>query len=79
VALIVLGINEALDAPDKKTLFASLESVGVNREIAEHEAVTLVLSGVLKDTGHHLIPTDRRQAELALAQPLVQDYLLRLF
>ena len=79
VALIVLGINEALDAPVKETLFDKLESIGVNRAIAEHEAVTLVLSGVLKDTGHHLIPTDRGQAELALEQPLVQDYLLRLF
>ena len=79
VALVVLGINEALDEPDKKTLFDILESMGVNREIAEHEAVTLVLSGVLKDTGNHFIPTDQGQAELALKQPLVQDYLLRLF
>ena len=79
VALIVLGINEALDAPVKETLFDKLEAVGVNRAFAEHEAVTLVLSGVLKDTGHHLIPTDKAQAALALEQPLVQDCLLRLF
>lgn len=79
VALIVLGINEALDAPVKESLFDKLESVGVDRAIAEHEAVTLVLSGVLKDTGHHFIPTNKTQAELALEQPLVQDYLLRLF
>ncbi len=78
VALIVLGINQALDAPDKKTLFDNLESMGVDRAIAEHEAVTLVLSGVLKDTGNHFIPTDKGQAELALNQALVQDYMLRL-
>jgi hypothetical protein len=77
VALIVLGINEALDAPDKETLFGQLEFAGVNRAIAEHEAITLVLSGVLKDTGNHFIPTDKAQAELALAQPLVQECLLR--
>ena len=73
-----MGINEALNAPGKDTLFNALESVGVNRAIAEHEAQTLVLSGVLKDLGHHFVPTSRAQAAAALAQGVVQELLLRL-
>lgn len=77
VDLIVLGMNEALDSPDKEKLFAELERVGVNRAIAEHEAKTLVLSGVLVDAGNHLIPTNRALAHQAAQEQVVQDLLLK--
>lgn len=78
VALIVLGINEGLNAPGKDTLFAALQKAGIDRAIAEHEAQTLVLSGVLKDIGHHFVPVNTAQAALALDQAIVQDILLKI-
>jgi hypothetical protein len=77
VDLIVLGVNEVLRSPGKETLFATLERFGVDRTIAEHEARTLVLSGVLKDTGHHLIPTNPAQAAQATDTEVVQQLLLK--
>jgi hypothetical protein len=78
VALIVLGINEGLNAPGKDTLLDALQAVGIDRTIAEHEAQTLVLSGVFKDTGHHFVPVNKAQAALALNQGIVQDLLLKI-
>lgn len=77
VDLIVLGMNEALGSPDKEKLFAELERVGVNRAIAEHEAKTLVLSGVLVEAGNHLIPANLALARQAVQEQVVQDLLLR--
>lgn len=77
VDLIVLGVNEVLRSPGKEMLFATLERFGVDRTIAEHEARTLVLSGVLKDTGNHLIPTDPAQAAQAADTEVVQQLLLK--
>jgi PIN domain len=77
VDLIVLGMNEVLRSPSKDKLFEALERAGIDRAIAEHEARTLVLSGVLKDTGHHLIPTNPAQAAQAADTLAVQDILLR--
>lgn len=77
VDLIVLGVNEVLRSPGKETLFATLERFGVDRTIAEHEARTLVLSGVLKDTGNHLIPTNPAQAAQAADTEVVQQLLLK--
>lgn len=77
VDIIVLGMNEALNSPGKEKLFAELERLGVNRAIAEHEANTLVLSGVLTDTGSHLIPTNRALAGQAANEQVVQDLLLK--
>ena len=77
VDVMVLGMNEALNSPGKEQLFAQLERLGVNRAIAEHEANTLVLSGVLMDTGSHLIPTSRALALQAVNEQVVQDLLLK--
>lgn len=77
IDVIVLGMNEALSSPNKEQLFAELERVGVNRMIAEHEAKTLVLSGILVDTGSHLIPTNRALAQQASNEDVVQNLLLK--
>lgn len=74
---IVLGVNEVLRSPGKDDLFDTLERAGIDRAIAEHEARTLVLSGVLKDTGHHLIPTNPAQAAQAADSEAVQLVLLK--
>ncbi len=78
VALIVLGINEALNTPVKHELFTQLERVGIDRRIAEHEAQTLVLSGRLDDVGNHYIPRDRALARNAAKAPAVTAILLRI-
>lgn len=77
VDIMVLGMNEVLGSPRKERLFTELERLGVNRAIAEHEANTLVLSGVLTDTGSHLIPTSRALAGQAANEQVVQDLLLK--
>lgn len=77
VDLVVLGLNEVLRSPAKNDLFDMLERVGIDRGIAEHEARTLVLSGVFKDTGHHLIPTNPAQAAQAADSEAVQLVLLK--
>lgn len=75
--VIVLGINEALGNPAKEALFATLDSMGLTRVIAEHEAKTLVLSGILTDTGSHLIPTNAELARQAAHEQVVTDLLLK--
>lgn len=75
--VIVLGMNEALNTPSKHELFSVLESAGLDRAIAEHEARTLVLSGRLNDTGSHLIPTSRQLAREASRSDAVVDILLK--
>ena len=77
VDLIVLGVNEVLRSPAKDVLFDMLARCGIDRAIAEHEARTLVLSGVLTDTGHHLIPTNVTQAMQAADSEAVQHILMR--
>ena len=74
---ILLGMNEAWGAPAKETLFNKLAELGIRREIAEHEARTLELSGALIDTGSHLIPTNLETARLAVKDSVVQDLLLK--
>lgn len=76
VDVIVFGMNEALGNPGKEKLFATLESLGIERAIAEHEARTLVLSGILTDTGSHLIPTNAELASRAAADQIVRDLLM---
>jgi len=78
VDVAVLGVNEALGAPPKDALFAQLERAGIDRRIAEHEAQTLVLSGVLKDSGSHYIPADRTQARKAMESEIVTALLLKI-
>lgn len=77
IDIIVLGMNEALSSPSKEKLFSILESVGVKREIAEHEAKTLELLGIVADTGSRLIPRDRALAAQAAQDPAVQELLLK--
>ncbi|GJG96824.1 PIN domain-containing protein [Cupriavidus pauculus] len=76
--VIVMGVNEALGNPGKDQLFASLEAAGVDRAIAEHEAKTLVFSGLLTDMGSHLIPTDAGVARRAAAEKVVTDLLMKM-
>lgn len=76
--IIVLGLIEALNTPSKDVLFSALENAGLDRAIAEHEARTLVLSGRLTDTGTHLIPTSREQAQQAAGTEAVMNVLLRI-
>ena len=76
--VIVLGLIEALGAPPKEALFEALVKAGLNREIAEHEARTLVLSGRLLDTGTHLLPTNRALAQQAAATEAAINVLLRI-
>jgi len=77
IDVIVLGLIEALNAPSKEALFSALESAGVDRTIAEHEARTLVLSGRLDDTGTHLVPTSRALAQHAASTEAVTAILLK--
>jgi len=77
IDVIVLGMNEALNSPSKDKLFATLERVGIRRELAEHEAKTLTLLGIVTDTGSHLIPTNRVTAAHAADDPAVQELLLK--
>lgn len=76
--VLVLGLIETLEIPSKDMLFSALETAGFNRDIAEHEARTLVLSGRLKDVGTHLIPTSRTLAKQAAATNAVINVLLRI-
>jgi hypothetical protein len=68
---------EGLGSPGKEKLFSELERIGVNRAIAEHEAKTLVLAGVLMETTSHLIPTNRALARQAAQEEVVQNLLLK--
>lgn len=76
--VIVIGMNEALRNPDKDSLFATLESLGVDRDKAELMARMLEMSGALKDTGNRLIPADAKLAVRLTTEPAVQDLLLRM-
>lgn len=79
VALLVLGINEVLGTPGKMALFDHLEKGGIRRAVAEHEARGLVLAEVLDDTGNHLIPRNKAQAEQAANEASVQEFLANLY
>lgn len=76
--VILLGLIDALNTPSKEELFSILAKVGFNRDIAEHEARTMVLSERLTDTGTHLIPTNRALAQQAAATEVVTEVLLRI-
>lgn len=76
--IVVLGMNEALGNPEKEKLFSTLQGIGVDRTIAEHEARTLVLSGTLRDTGSHLLPTNAELAGKAATLQVVRDLLMRM-
>lgn len=78
VDVIVLGLIDALETPSKEELFSALVKAGFDRDIAEHEARTMVLSGRLTDTGTHLIPTSRTLAQQAAATEAVINALLRI-
>lgn len=76
--VIVLGLIEALETPTKVDLLAAISKAGLNAEIAEHEARTMVLSGRLTDTGTHFLPTNRALAQQAAATDAVTNVLLRI-
>jgi len=74
---ILLGMIETWGTPSKEKLFLQLETLGIRRAVAEAEAKILEVSGMLTDTGSHLIPTNRETALLASKDPLVQALMLR--
>ncbi|MDF9905637.1 UNVERIFIED_ORG: putative nucleic acid-binding protein [Pseudomonas reinekei] len=76
--VIVLGLIEVLGTPSKVDLLAAITKAGLNADIAEHEARTMVLSGRLTDTGTHFIPTSRAVAQQAAATDAVTNVLLRI-
>jgi hypothetical protein len=76
--VIVLGLIDALGTPSKIDLFVAVSKAGLNTEIAEHEARTMVLSGRLTDTGTHFLPTSRALAQQAAATDTVTNVLLRI-
>ncbi len=78
VGTAVLGFIHALDTPAKTDLFEQLERAGVDRRIAEHEAQGLVLSGVLKDVGHHFIPLEPATARKAMEAAITTELLLKI-
>jgi len=78
VDVVILGLIDVLEMPPKTEFFDALEKAGIDREIAEHEARTMVLSGRLIDTGTHLVPTSRKLAQLAAASEAVVEVLLRI-
>lgn len=76
--VIVLGLIEALGTPSKDDLLAAVSKAGLNADIAQHEAHTMVLSGRLTDTGTHFIPTSRTLAQQAATTDAVTNVLLRI-
>jgi hypothetical protein len=76
VDVAVLGFIDAFGTPSKEKLFNQLEKAGIDRHIAENVAQTLILSGVLKDSGHYLLPNDPKLAQQAAAE--VQHLVLKL-
>jgi predicted nucleic acid-binding protein len=76
--IIVLGLIDVLGIPSKDDLLAAISGAGLNANIAEHEAQTMVLSGRLTDTGTHFIPTDRTLAQQAAGTDAVINVLLRI-
>lgn len=76
--VIVIGMNEALRNPDRESLFATLENLGIDRAKAELMARTLEMSGALTNTGNRLIPLDAKLAGLMATEPVVQELLLRM-
>ncbi|MFD1296171.1 PIN domain-containing protein [Lysobacter gummosus] len=78
IDVIVLGFIEALGGPTKRELSAALEKAGIDLAIAAHESKTLVLSGVLMDTGEHFLPTNRTLAQQAATSQIVIPLLARI-
>jgi rRNA-processing protein FCF1 len=76
VDVAVLGFVDAFGTPAKERLFDLLEKAGFDRRVAEHVAQTLVLSGVLQDSGNYLLPTDRALAQRAAGE--VEHLILKL-
>lgn len=74
---ILLGLIETWGSPHKEVFFGQMEILGIRRQVVEAEARILELSGMLNDTGSHLIPTNRETAILASKDPLVQALLLK--
>ena len=75
---LILGFIEALNVPTKRELFEALQHAGVTTDIAEHEASTLALAGVLKDASEYYLPSDRELAMQAASLPIVLSHLSRI-
>ncbi|MFH7040789.1 PIN domain-containing protein [Paucibacter sp. JuS9] len=76
--VVLIGMNEALNNPDKEKLFSTLESLEVDRAKAELMANTLVAWGVFREVGNRLLPTNVQLAQSMAAEPAVRALLMRL-
>lgn len=76
--VVLIGMNEALNNPDKEKLFSTLESLDVDRAKAELMANTLVAWGVFREVGKRLLPTNLQLAQGMAAEPAVRALLMRL-
>ncbi len=63
----VLGFLAYFGTPSKEQLADLLNRSGLAREITQNAADRLVMSGLIRDTGHHYLVPDRRLAQLAAA------------
>ena len=63
----VLGVIAYLDGHDKERLYGFLAQMGIDHARARNACDRLALSGLIKDTGHNLLPVPGRVSELAAA------------
>jgi len=63
----VLGFAAYFGTPSKEQLADLLNRSGLAPEITRNAADRLVMSGLLRDTGHHYLVPDRKLAQLAAA------------
>lgn len=72
----VLGYVAYFDTPSKSQLISLLERSGMAPEIAKNAADRLVMGGLIRDTGHHYLFSDRKLAHLAASA--VEDDIIKL-
>lgn len=63
----VFGFVAYFGTPSKEQLADLLNRSGLAREITQNAADRLIMSGLIRDTGHHYLVPDRRLAQLAAA------------
>jgi hypothetical protein len=72
----VLGFVAYFDTPSKDQLFELLSRSGMPPQIARNAAERLAIAGVIQDTGHHYLITDKRLAPAAAS--VVEDDIITL-
>lgn len=72
----VLGYVAYFGTLSKGQLFEELAKSGISPEIAQNVAERLVIGGLIQDTGHHYLVTDRQLARVASSA--VEDDIIKL-